>query len=46
MGDLFDLDGGFWEVKSADGDAVMYSKTGDDVEEDCGRSVRQMILVA
>jgi hypothetical protein len=31
VGDLFDLDGGFWEVKSVDGDAVMY---GDVVEED------------
>jgi hypothetical protein len=39
VGDLFDLDGGFWEVKRVDGDVVMYmmyGKIGDDVEEDCG----------
>jgi hypothetical protein len=29
-----------------DGDVVMYGKIGDDVEEDCGRLARQMILVA
>jgi hypothetical protein len=37
VGDLFDLNGGFWEVKNVDGDVVMYDvrcKTGDDVEED------------
>jgi hypothetical protein len=34
VGDLFDLDGGFWEVKSVDVDAVMYGKIGDDVEEE------------
>jgi hypothetical protein len=33
VGDLFDLDGGFWEVKSVDGEVVMYGKIGDDV---CG----------
>ena len=31
---MFDLDAGFWEVKSVDGDVVMYGKIGDDVEED------------
>ena len=36
VGDLFDLDAGFWEVKSVDGDVVMYGKIGDDVEEDYG----------
>ena len=34
VGDLFHLDGGFWEVQSVDGDVVMYGKIGDDVEED------------
>jgi hypothetical protein len=32
VGDLFDL--GPWEVKSVDGNVVMYGKTWDDVEED------------
>jgi hypothetical protein len=39
-------DGGSWEVKSVDGDVVMYGKIRDDVEEDWDMLVRQMILVA
>jgi hypothetical protein len=35
VGDLFGIDGGFWEVKRVDGDVVMCGKIGeDDGEED------------